>query len=177
MTLLQPLQIRDATAADLPAINAIYNHYVLHSTCTYQEDPSTDEERSVWFAAHDAAHPVTVAVAPAAAPGGEVVAWASLSRFHPRAAYRHTVEDSVYVRHDLHGRGIGSAMLADLLARAESLGHRSVVALVSADQPASVALHRKHGFAEAGRLREVGHKFGRWLDVVYLQRLIPPRPP
>ena len=162
-----PIRIRTATEADLAAVNAIYNHYVLASTCTYQEEPTTADERAAWFAAHDGAHPITVAES-----GGEVVAWGSLSRFHPRAAYRRTVEDSLYVRHDLHGRGIGSAVLADLLERATALGHRSVVGVISADQPASIALHLRHGFAECGRLREVGHKFGRWLDVVYLQRLL-----
>ena len=161
------LRIRPATAADLPAINAIYNHYVLHATCTYQEEPSTADERTAWFAAHGPNHPVTVAER-----DGKVVGWGSLSRFHARSAYRNTVENSVYVPHDLHRQGIGSALLADLVERAKSAGHHSILALIDASQRGSVALHAKHGFVEVGRLREVGFKFGRWLDVVYMQRMV-----
>jgi phosphinothricin acetyltransferase len=160
--------IRLATRDDLPAINAIYNHFVQTSTCTYQEEPATDEERREWFAKHDEQHPVTVAVDDA----GEVVGWGALNAFHPRSAYRFTVENSVYVRHDLHRHGIGGALLTDLVERAGKLGHRVIVAIISADQSASVALHAKAGFEEVGRLREVGLKFGRWLDVVYMQRNI-----
>ena len=159
--------IRLATEADLPSINEIYNHYVAHSTCTYQEDPSTLDERRAWFAAHGPHHPVTVYE-----EDGQVIGWASLSRFHPRSAYRNTVENSVYVRHDLHGRGIGSALLADSIERARELGHRTILALIDADQAASIAVHLKFGFQQVARLRQVGFKFGRWLDVVYLQLLL-----
>jgi phosphinothricin acetyltransferase len=158
--------IRTATAGDLPAINGIYNHFVGCSTCTYQEEPSTAAEREAWFAAHGPEHPVTVAER-----AGEVVGWASLSRFHPRSAYRRTVENSVYVRHDRHGQGIGRALLADSVDRAAGLGHRTIVALIDAEQSTSLALHRSLGFTDAGLLRAVGFKFGRWLDVVYLQRM------
>ena len=160
-------RLRLATPADLPAINAIYNHFVLHSTCTYQEEPSTAEERAAWFAAHGGPHPVTVAEA-----DGKVIGWGSLSRFHPRSAYRHTVENSVYVRHDLHRRGIGRLLLDDLVVRAKDAGHRTIIALIDSSQAGSIALHRTCGFADAGQLREVGFKFGRWLDVVYLQRML-----
>jgi phosphinothricin acetyltransferase len=159
--------IRLARAADLPAINAIYNHYVLHSTCTYQEEPSTADERAAWFAAHGPAHPVTVAEA-----DGGLVGWGSLSRFHPRSAYGRTVENSVYVRHDLHRRGIGRLLLADLIDRAKSIGHHSIIALIDSAQPGSIALHEKFAFVEVGRLREVGFKFGRWGDVIYMQRML-----
>ena len=161
------LSIRLATSADLEAINAIYNHYVLHSTCTYQTEPATIEERRDWFAAHGSQYPVTVAER-----GGEVIAWASLSRFHARAAYRPTVENSVYVRHDLLGQGIGTQMLADLVARAKSLGYHSMLALISGDQTPSVKLHERAGFTKVAQLREVGCKFNRWLDVVYLQKML-----
>ena len=161
------LDILLATKADLPAINEIYNHYVLHSTCTYQEEPSTAQEREAWFAAHGPLHPIMVAQ-----QDGNVVGWGSLSRFHPRSAYRNTVENSVYVRHDLHNRGIGSALLADSVERARVLGHRTILALIDADQTASVELHRRLGFEQVAHLRQVGFKFGRWLDVVYLQRML-----
>ena len=159
--------VRLATPADLPAINAIYNHFVLHSTCTYQEEPSTDEERAAWFAGHGAVHPVTVME-----DRGEVVGWGSLSRFHPRSAYRHTVENSIYVRHDLHRRGIGRALLVDLIERAKAAGHHTIIGLIDGSQAGSIALHRACGFTDAAHLKEVGFKFGQWRDVVYLQRML-----
>ena len=159
--------IRPARVADLPAINAIYNHYVLHSTCTYQEETSTAEERAAWFAAHGPRHPVTVAEI-----DGQVVGWGSLSRFHPRSAYGRTVENSVYVRHDLHRRGIGRVLLADLIERAAPLGHHTILALIDSTQPGSLSLHRGMGFEEVAHLKEVWFKFGRWGDVLYLQRML-----
>ncbi len=166
------MQIRLATPEDLPAIHDLYNHYVLASTCTYQTEVEPLSARQAWFAGRGPAHPVTVAEV-----DGEVVGWAALSRFHPRSAYARTVENAVYVRHDRHRRGVGGALLADLIGRATVLGHHTIVALVDAEQLGSLALHEQHGFAPAGRLREAGFKFGRWLDVVYLQRLLGPTPP
>jgi phosphinothricin acetyltransferase len=161
------LKIRAATSGDLGRINEIYNYYVIHSTCTYQTEPSTAEERAAWFAAHGGNHVVTVAEM-----AGEVVGWGSLSRFHLRAAYGRTVEDSVYVRQDRQGRGIGTAILTDLIERARGLGHHAIMALIDSDQEGSIALHRKLAFDVRGRLREVGFKFERWLDVVYMQRML-----
>ena len=161
-----PPPIRPATVTDLAAINAIYNHYVLHSTCTYQLSPSTELERQAWFARHGPAYPVTVA----AEPGGMVLGWASLSAFLSRPAYRFTVEDSVYVHPDHLRRGIGRALLVDLLRRADELGYANVIANISADQAPSITVHRELGFVEAGRLVKVGFKFERWLDIVFLQR-------
>lgn len=160
-------RVRPAAAADLDGINAIFNHYVLHSTCIWEDAPETADGRRAWLAAHDASHPVIVAE-----EAGAVVGWASLSAYNGRPGWRHTVEDSVYVHPDRLGRGIGSRLLADLLDRAARLGHRAVVAAICSDQPASIRLHVRHGFAEVGRLREVGFKFGRWLDAVHMQRLV-----
>lgn len=157
--------IRPATVADLPAINDIYNHYVPLSTCTYQTEPETAEGRAAWFARHGAAHPVIVAVR-----GGEIVGWGSLSPFRPREAYSRTVENSVYVRHDCHRQGIGSILLADLIVRARAAGHHVIIAVIDSSQAGSIALHTRHGFAECGRLHEVGRKFGQWLEVVYLEK-------
>jgi phosphinothricin acetyltransferase len=159
--------IRLAAAHDLPAINDIYNHYVHHSTCTYQTEPSTPDERAEWFDAHGPSHPVTVTEV-----DGVIIGWASISRFRSRAAYDRTVENAVYVRHDHHRRGVGSALLADSLERARAAGHHTVIAVIDAEQTGSVALHLRQGFVESGRLREAGLKFGRWLDVVYLQRML-----
>jgi L-amino acid N-acyltransferase len=162
-----PVTLRDAATGDAAAIGAIYNHYVRSSTCTYQTEPDTDQDRAAWLAEHGDRYPVIVAVA-----DGEVVGWGCLSRYRSRAAYAPTVENSVYVRHDLQGRGIGGALLAELIRRAGALGYRSILAGVSADQAASVTLHEKHGFEKVGHLREVGFKFGRRLDVVWLQRML-----
>lgn len=160
--------IRLATRDDLGVINGIYNHYVAHSTCTFQTEPETLAGREAWFTRHEPAfHPITVIER-----GGEVMGWASLSPYHSRCGYRLTVEDSVYLRHDQIGRGMGRALLADLCERAGSLGHHTIIAGVSGDQEASVALHEKLGFVRVAHLREVGFKFDRWLDVIYLQRMV-----
>lgn len=164
---MSDLTIRPAMPDDLVAINDIYNYFVLHSTSTYQEEAEPIEGRRAWFGRHGAAYPVIVAVS-----DRTVVGWGSLSPFHVRSAYRRTVENSVYVRHDRHRRGIGRALLSDLIARARSIGHHSIIGLIDADQAASIALHVKAGFTQAAHLRQVGFKFGRWLDVVYLQLLL-----
>src|SRR5215469_5254412 len=162
------LQIRPATESDLVAINDIYNHYVLHSTCTYQEEPELIEDRRRWFSHHGEKHPVIVAVTE-----GRVAGWGSLSAFHARSAYRHTVENSIYVHHEQHRRGIGSLLLEDLIARCRNLGHRVIIAGIDGEQAASVALHTKFGFEKVGHLKKVGFKFGRWLDVIYMQLSLP----
>jgi len=161
------LIIRPATPADLDAINDIYNYYVAHSTCTYQEEPEPPASRRQWFERHGETHPVIVAEA-----GREVIGWASLSPYHARSAYRRTVENSVYVHHQQHRRGIGSLLMRNLMDRARVLGHRAVIAGIDAEQTASVALHAKFGFEKVGHLKQVGCKFGRWLDVIYMERLL-----
>jgi phosphinothricin acetyltransferase len=164
---IPPVQIRCATTEDLPAINDIYNYFVLNSTCTYQEEPEPLHERHAWFTAHGPAHPITVALL-----AGEVVGWGSLSTYHKRAAYRNTVENSVYVAHAHHGRGIGRALLQDLIDRAREIGHHTIIAAIDGEQPRSITLHAKMGFKEVGLMRELGFKFGRWLDVHYLQLML-----
>lgn len=164
-----PLAVRRATAADLPAINDIYNYYVLHSTATYQIEPERLEDRERWFTSHGPQHPVIVAEA-----GVEVVGWGSLSHYNRRAAYARTVENSVYVRHDLRRRGVGSALLAELIRLARQLGHHTIIAGIDADQAASFALHKRFGFTKVGHMKELGHKFGRWLDVMYMQLILGP---
>jgi L-amino acid N-acyltransferase len=165
---MDDVSIRLARPADLPAISGIYNHYVLASTCTYQTEPETIEARAAWFAAHSpSSHPVTVAEL-----AGEIVGWGSLSPYNVRSGYRRTVEDSVYVRHDAQRRGTGKALLGDLIDRAGQAGHHTVIAGVDAEQQPSILLHERAGFTRVAHLREVGFKFGRWLDVVYLQRML-----
>jgi L-amino acid N-acyltransferase YncA len=161
---MSAISLRLATSDDLEAINSIYNHYVLCSTCTYQTEPEAIEARRAWFAAHGAAHPVTVAERQ-----GLVVGWGSLSRFHARAAYGRTVENSVYVHHEHLRQQIGRMVLVDLIARAKAAGHHAIIAGIDAEQHPSVALHGSQGFVHVGRLTEVGFKFGRWLDVIYME--------
>jgi phosphinothricin acetyltransferase len=156
-----------AVPSDLPAINAIYNYYVLNSTATYQEVPETLQSREAWFDRHDLAHPVTVARV-----GSTMAGWASLSPYHPRSAYRRTVECSVYVESLTHRRGIGRALMEDLITRARSAGHHTIIAGIDAEQAPSLALHDSLGFVRVAHLREVGFKFGRWLDVIYMQLML-----
>lgn len=162
-----PPHIRPATESDLVAINDIYNHYVLHSNCTYQEEPETIENRREWFAHHGAKHPVIVAEM-----DGRVVGWGSLSAYHERSAYRHTVENSVYVHHQYHRHGLGSILLQELITLAKNAGHRAIIAGIDSEQAGSVALHAKFRFQEVGRLKQVGFKSGRWLDVIYMEFLL-----
>ncbi|HKW28984.1 MAG TPA: GNAT family N-acetyltransferase [Verrucomicrobiae bacterium] len=163
----QVITIRPAAESDLVIINDIYNHYVLYSTCTYQEEPELLDGRQQWFRRHGDKHPVIVAEA-----GGQVVGWGSLSAYHPRSAYRRTVENSVYVHHQHHRRGIGSRLLQELIVHARRLGHHAIIAGIDANQPASVALHAKFHFEKVGYLKQVGFKFGRWLDVVYMELIL-----
>ena len=157
--------LRLATVDDLAAIDAIYNHYVAHATCTWQYEPAPAAERRAWFDAHGERHPITVAV-----DGEEIVGFGSLSVYNRREGYRFTVEDTVYVYPRQHRRGIGRALLSDLVERARLLGHHSILASISADQEASIGLHAAAGFVEVGRMRELGVKFGTWLDCVYMQK-------
>ena len=159
--------IRPAAESDLVAINDIYNHYVLHSTCTWQEEPESPEGRREWFNHHGAKHPATVVDL-----DGRIVGWGSLSAFRARAAYRNTVEDSVYVHPGYHRRGIGSALLGDLIARARALGHRAIIAVIDGEQSPSIAIHARFGFQKAGHLHQVGFKCNRWLDVIYMELLL-----
>jgi L-amino acid N-acyltransferase len=161
------ITIRAAAESDLNAINDIYNHYVSHSTCTYQEEPEAIESRRLWFRHHGDEHPIIVAEV-----DGQIVGWGSLSAYHPRSAYRRTVENSVYVHPEHHRRGIGSRLLQELIDRARTIGHRAIIAGIDADQAASVALHDRFQFQKVGQLKQVGFKFGRWLDVVYMELLL-----
>jgi len=156
--------LRPATPADAAAISAIYNHAVLHSTATYQELPESVEDRLTWLAAHGPTHPVLVAEI-----NGHVAGWAALSPFHPRSAFRHTVESSVYIDHAYHRRGLARALMRDLIDRGRAAGHHVMLAVISADQTPSILLHQSLGFVTAGHLHEVGRKFDRWLDLVTME--------
>ena len=159
--------VRLATPDDAGVINDIQNHYVAGSTATFHTETQTLDERLAWLECRSPVHPVIVAQV-----DGSVVGWGSLEVFRGRPAYRHTAELSVYVHQDCHRRGIGRAILADLLARARSLGHHTLVGGCCSETTAAIALLEASGFSHAGHFREVGRKFDRWLDVVFLQRLV-----
>src|SRR5580765_7622529 len=146
-----PITIRPATKSDLKIINDIYNHYVLHSTCTYQEQPEPFKGRQNWFTHHGPKHPITVAV-----ENKKVVGWGSLSAYHARSAYRRTVENSVYVHHQHHRCGIGSLLLQELIVRARDVGHHAIIAGIDGEQAASVALHARFHFEKVGHFKQVG---------------------
>ena len=164
-----PPRVRPATVADLAFVNDLRNHYARTAAAIYTDVLTTPDERRAWFEGRGPMHPVTVAEV-----GGDLAGWACLSPLFPHGpdGYALTAEDSVYVAPHAQGRGVGSALLGDLLERASSAGLHAVVARIDSGQPASLALHRRHGFAEAGRLPQVARKFGRWLDVVLMHRLV-----
>lgn len=165
-------QIRDAGTADLDGILAIYNDAVQHTTAIWNDTPVDRTNRAAWLAARTAAgYPVLVATA----ADGAVLGYASFGDWRAFDGYRHTVEHSVYVHRDARGRGTGHALLAALTGRARALGKHVMVAAIDADNLASLALHRRLGFTETGRMPQVGCKFGRWLDLVWLQLQLDPR--
>ncbi|MBO0700250.1 MAG: N-acetyltransferase, partial [Zavarzinella sp.] len=134
------IRVRAATEADLPTVRDIYNFYVRTSTCTFQLEPESEADRLAWFRGRSEKHPVTVAEV-----GGEIFGWGSLSAWKDRAAYGRTVEASVYVRADRHRRGVGRALLEDLIERARALGHRVVIGGACTEHPASIALQEAVG--------------------------------
>jgi len=153
---------------DAEATRAIYNVEVLESTVTFDIRPRSLTEQQRWIEEHAGGHPAIVAVA----DDGAVLGFASLSPFKPRAAYAPTVEDSVYVHREARGRGVGEMLLREILRLGTDHGFHSAVARIVGGHEASIALHRKCGFEEIGCEREVGRKFGRWLDVVLMQRML-----
>ena len=156
-----------AGPGDAEAIRAIYNAEVTGSTVTFDIVPRTLEEQLAWIEDHGGAHPAVVAV-----DDGLVAGFGSLSPFRERAAYATTVEDSVYVAVDRRGRGVGRLLLAELVRTGRRQGFHTVIARISGDNEPSIALHRAEGFTLVGVEREVGRKFGRWIDVTVMQRML-----
>ena len=161
------MQLRLATLDDAEAMRAIYNLEVETSTATFDLVIRSLEDQRDWLAARSGAHAAVVAV-----EDGQVLGFASLSPYKERAAYRTSVEDSVYVRRDHHGRGVGKALLSEMLDVARRHGFHAVMARIEATREPSLALHRSCGFRLVGIEREIGRKFGRWLDVALMQRLL-----
>jgi phosphinothricin acetyltransferase len=159
---------RLAERRDAEALRAIYNVEVLESTVTFDLRPRSLAEQVTWIDDHSGGHPAIVAVS----DDDTIAGFASLSPYRPRPAYAPTVEDSVYVHRDRRGHGIGRLLLTDLVDLARSHGFHSAIGRIVGGHEASIALHRACGFEEVGVEREVGRKFGRWLDVVLMQRML-----
>jgi len=162
-----PAQVTPASDTDLPEIAAIYAHHVLHGTGTFEEVPPSIEEMAARRAAGlDAGHTWLVA-----RDATGVLGYGYYGPFRHRSAYRWTVEDSVYVRDDVRGQGVGKALVAALVAQAEAAGLRQMFALIGdSENIGSIGVHASLGFVRTGVLRAAGIKFGRWLDVVIMQR-------
>jgi phosphinothricin acetyltransferase len=163
------MTVRPATEADLPGILEIYNDAVLHTTASYDYEPRTLEHRRAWFQERQRdQYPVYVAVE----EDGRVVGWSALNPFHARIGYRFTSENSVYVAANRRGQGIGRALLGPLLEAGKARGLHAILAVIDADNEASIRLHAQFGFEKVGHFKQVGFKFGRWLDVVYMEKLL-----
>jgi len=163
------MPIRDALPEDAAAVAAIYAHHVLHGTGTFEESPPAAEEVAARIAKVQAAgHPWLVVE-----EEGRILGYGYYNAFHARSAYRHTAEDSIYVRDDVRGQGVGKALVAALLERAEAAGFRQMIAVIGdSENVGSIGLHLSLGFKQAGMLKAVGLKFGRWIDVVYMQKAV-----
>ena len=155
---------------DADTIRAIYNAEVVTATVTFDLVERTEAEQPLWIEEHTGGHPAIVAIDEA--DPEQVLGFASLSPYRSRPAYAPTVEDSVYVHPDHRGLGVGRLLLADLVELARDHGFHSIMARIVGGHEASIALHRACGFEEVGREREVGRKFGKWLDVVLMQRML-----
>jgi phosphinothricin acetyltransferase len=164
------VHILPATPADLSAILAIANDVIATSTAIYTDDPAAPEDRAAWFAARQAqGYPVLVARA-----DDDILGFSSFGDFRPWPGYRYTVEHTVHVRADSRGKGIGGALVAALFPHAISCGKHVMIAGVDAANTASLRLHARLGFQQVATFREVGRKFGRWLDLTFLQRFLDP---
>jgi phosphinothricin acetyltransferase len=162
------IKIRPGLYADIPAILDIYNDAILSTTASYDLEPQTLTERIHWYEKHqEEGYPVMVAEY-----RGKVAGWASLSAFSAKAGYRFSVEDSIYISEGHRGFGLGRKLLDSLLEAAKKKRYHAVIALIDAENEISIRLHASRGFEEVGRLKEAGCKFDRWLDVVYMEKIM-----
>lgn len=166
-----PAVIRDARDSDMDAVQRIYTPYVLHGLATFEETPPSEVELLLRRQqVLSAGLPYLVA-----ALDGQVVGYAYATLYRVRAAYRHTVEDSVYVADSFHGRGIGRALLTEVITRCEATDRRQMIAIIGdSGDAASIALHQRLGFEPIGTLRAVGFKLGQWVDTILMQRSLGP---
>lgn len=160
--------LRDARPEDLPSVREIYNYYVANSTVTFDEDAMTLAEWRTKFATLDK---LGLPFLVAESPSGQLLGYALVAPWRPKRAYRFTVEDSIYLGPAASGKGLGRALLGELIAKSKAAGLKEIIAVI-ADQgaDASIALHEAFGFKEVGRMGRVGFKFDRWLGTVMLQK-------
>lgn len=163
------LQVRHAQAQDIPALAAIYDHQVLHGFGTFEEvPPGPDALHAKWENMRRRGLPFIVA-----SDGTDIAGYAHASPFRPRSGYRFTIEDSIYVHHDMHGRGIGSLLMSHLLPACEATGARQVIAVIGDSlNEGSIGVHRKFGFTHAGTIPGAGFKLGRWVDLVFMHKAL-----
>ncbi len=158
-------QLRQFEWADVPAITAIYKHYVENTAITFDTEVPGEEAIAEKYAGlRKLGHPLIIAEL-----YGQPVGYAYASFYRPRAAYRFTCEDSIYLHPDAKGRGIGKALLTELLLQSRAFGFKQMIAVITADTANSIAIHEKFGFRHVGRYEAVGYKFDRWHDIVHLQ--------
>ncbi|WP_341782037.1 GNAT family N-acetyltransferase [Ectopseudomonas mendocina] len=161
--------IRDASEADLPGILSIYNDAVQHTTAIWNENLADLANRRAWLTERTGAgFPVLVMVDSA----GAVLGYASYGPWRPHDGYRHTVEHSVYVRSDQRGQGLGVLLMQALIERARSAGLHVMVGAIESENAASIRLHQRLGFVTTGQMPQVGRKFGRWLDLTFMQLIL-----
>ncbi len=167
---MPPMAIRGARLTDAEGIRTIANHEILNGTSTFELEPRTLAAQQAWLRDRRGVHAVIVAT-----PEGDddtVIGYASLSPYRSRPAYNTTVENSVYVHQDHRGEGVGRALLKELIGLAQNHGFHTVIARISGGNQASAAVHRSVGFEVVGIERQVGRKFGRWLDVTVMQLML-----
>nr|WP_062341648.1 GNAT family N-acetyltransferase [Herbidospora sakaeratensis] len=158
------MTIRPVRPGDLPSVAAVHEHYALTTVITFDE---AGLDRAAWEAKAGTGLPFLVAEV-----GGVVAGFGYAGPYRPKPAYRYTVEDSLYISPEHTGRGLGRALLRELMIRSREAGARQMIAVIADAQPASVGLHVAEGFTEAGRLRDVGFKLGRWVDTALYQRAL-----
>ncbi len=164
--------LRDAVPADLPGIRDIYNDAVLNTTAIWNEQPVDLANRQAWFDARQAQrYPILVA---ADSISGEVLGYASFGDWRPFEGFRHTVEHSVYIRNDQRGNGLGPTLMEALIERARACDKHVMVAAIESGNAASIRVHERLGFTLNGQMPQVGVKFGRWLDLTFMQLILNP---
>ncbi len=165
---MSDLVIRSYRPEDIPAVARIYGHYVRETVITFETaEPDEAEMASRFSTIAGKGHPLLIGEI-----DGAVIGYAYASTYRPREAYRFTCEDSIYLAPDAVGRGIGSAMLARLIAESGKAGLKQMLAVITAERENSIRLHEKHGFRMIGRYEALGYKFDRWLDIVHMQRAL-----
>lgn len=175
---VRSVTIRDASTDDVPGILAIYNDVIATSTAVYRDDPATLDDRLQWFNARQAqSYPVLVALgavasAEAATDDTGILGFASYGDFRTWPGYRFSVEHTVHIRADQRGRGVGTLLMRALIQRAIDQGKHVMIGGVDADNEASLRFHERLGFERVAHLRQVGIKFGHWLDLVFVQRIL-----